>query len=381
MKLKHEAKVGVFVLVSLIILAFLILWINRFEVSAKMNIYAKFEDAGTLGSGANVLYRGVNAGSVESIAISKDQQHAIVHIKITNDKIHLYKGSTATIVDKGFTGSKALIITPPKTIADKELIKDGDVLPGKQSFNYEEMQKLLTDLIEKDRFKNMIIETEFFLENINNLADDMEAFLANANDIMGNENKKELESLIKNANILSRDLQTTSNELNQILTDDKFKNDVKSAVSSTDKAMKQFDKTVEKTDKVVEDTEVLVSKADELVNKTYVTVEKLETTVEKADNTINNPEMHGSIRDAMKNVSDVMSDLKGFTGDPETQKSLKDYKTTLTSFQCFSEGMSRTFSKRFLIPRMTLGRPGKSLSECFAPSEETTKEEQKEIDE
>jgi ABC-type transporter Mla subunit MlaD len=362
---KHVIKVGSFVILSIIILIFVIFWINRFEMAPSQKFYARFDDAGTLGTGASILYRGVKAGNVSNITITENQKYALVHISITNQNIELLEGSTATIVDKGFTGTKALIIEPPEVVEGKKQLKPGAVILGKKSFNYEEIQKLLARLAEGKKLENLVAEGEQFLVGANDLIDDVELFLAKFNTLLDAETIHKLDHLLADATTLTADMRRTSSALNEIFGDRKFSNDVKEAAQTTNVAMKNLNTAVDKSEKVINDADQLVNKTTNLVDKTNVTVDNIDKIIIDVDNTINNPELRDSIKGAMNNISDVMIEIKELTADPGLKDGLKGIAEDFGSLRCFTDGMSRTFSKRFLLPKMIFGKPGESLERCY----------------
>lgn len=357
MNIKHELKVGLFIIGSIFILIFVILWLHKFDMSSYIYIDARFKDTGALSIGSSVLYRGVKAGIVDNIVISPDEEYALVKIRITNKDINVYEGSTASVIDKGFTGTKVLSINPPKTLKGKRKLVNGDVIEGLNAFNIEQIQKLLTELAEEGKIDDMINDTHDLVRTSKNLTTKMGKLIDKTNEYMTDENEEKFNEFVQKTTRMASALDRTSNKLDKILDNKKLGKDLTESIASTGEAMKELKNVVEKSDKIVNNIDKTINNIDETVNK--------------FDDTINNDELHGSLKNSLSKVSDVMGDIRNITGDKGLQENLKETiknsNNSISRLNCFSTELSNTLSKRFLIPRMLLGRPGKNLTKCTTP--------------
>ncbi|MEW5820184.1 MAG: MlaD family protein [Cyanobacteriota bacterium] len=361
MKLQHEIKVGLFIIASIALLVYVILWLHKFDMSSYLQISARFKDVGTLSIGSSVLYRGVKAGTIYDIVISKDQEYALVKINITNKEIKIYEGSVASVVDKGFTGTKALAITPPDNITDKKVLTKGAIIEGRRSFTLDEFQRTLTKLSDEFTLEEIIREMHLLLKNTNDLTGKLDTLADNTETVLNQESGQKLNKFLEDTTKLSRSLEVTSKHLNNIIGDKKVSTNIKQSIANTNQAMQNLNKVVDKS-------EIIVDKTGTLVDKSSNTVDNLNNTVTNLDNTINNPDLHGSLRENMQKMSEILTDVQDITGDKEIKSDLKEIiKTSNESIQrlnCVGKGLSSTLSKRFLLPRMMLGTPGKSLNSC-----------------
>jgi phospholipid/cholesterol/gamma-HCH transport system substrate-binding protein len=127
-KANLELVVGVFVLLGLACLAYLAVNLGKMEIYGEgYNIYANFNNASGLKTGAAVEVAGVEVGRVAAIQITPQYQ-ARVSMKLhTGVKIH--NDAIASIRTKGIIGDKfvklspgnsAKIIPPGGTIIDTE---------------------------------------------------------------------------------------------------------------------------------------------------------------------------------------------------------------------------------------------------------------------
>jgi ABC-type transporter Mla subunit MlaD len=356
MRFEHEVKVGAFVLLSLFLIVFVIMWLHKFDMASHLRISARFISSGTLSKGATVLYRGVKAGTVESITLSPDENYSMVNLNITNKDVNVYDGSTAIILDKGFTGTKVLSIQPPADLSGKKRLKSGDVIEGGDCFTYEDLQSLLAKLSKSGTLEGFVVDSRVLIRNTTLLTDKLDILTSKFNKIITDDNSKELTLLLSNMNELSVNMNYTSIRLNEILKDKNIPGDVRKAVSSTQSAMTSFKNVLDKS--------------SDLVDKSKVAVSDINKTVSNLDETLNNPELKGSVRGSMQKMSDVLDDIREITGDSEVKKNLKgsliESKESLSSLSCLGYELSSTLSKRFLIPRMTFGSPGKDMKKCFS---------------
>lgn len=354
MKFKHELKVGIFILASITLLAYVILWLHKFDMSSYLDISAKFDDAGTLSTGSNVLYRGVKAGTVDDITISEDGQYAMVDISITNNKVVLHEGDEAYILDKGFTGTKVVAIQPSKDYKSRKILVSGDVIEGMSASALDEIQKSINNLSDEMTFESVLLDLHHLLANTNELTIKLDNLIAKSECLFDETNEINVNDFIKDVTLVSRNINTTSTHLNKILSNKKLSKEVRSSISSTNEAMDKFSKVADKT--------------EILVDKTSNTVDNLDTTVTKLDKTINDPNLHGSLRTSMEKMSTILTDIKEITGNKEVQTNLKDAiretNEGITRLNCVGKELSETLSKKFLIPRMMLGQPGKNLGKC-----------------
>lgn len=361
MKFKHEIKVGIFILASIALLSYVILWLHKFDMSSYLNISARFEDAGTLNIGSNVLYRGVKAGIVEDITISNDGKYAMVDINITNKKVLIHEGAEAYILDKGFTGTKVVAIQPAKDFKTSRVLVSGDVIEGMSASALDEIQKSINNLSDEMTFESVLKDLHHLLENTNELTIKLDKLIAKSENLFDKKNDTNLHNFIKDVTLVSRTLNTTSTHLNKILSNKKLSNDVRSTISSTSITMEKFSNVADKT-------ETLVDKTSNTVDKLDTTVNNIDTTVNKLDQTINNPDLHGSLRDSMQKMSNMLTDIREITGNKEIQSNLKgtikETNEGITRLNCLGKELSTTLSKRFLIPRMTIGKPGKNIGKC-----------------
>jgi len=354
MNLQHEVKVGIFLLLSISALIFSILWLNNFEIASTMHIYAKFKDAGPLGEGTRVIYRGVDVGKVKEINLSQDGQYAMLDISVNNKKIRFPKMSTATIIDKGFTGTKVVAIVPPEKLDSNGFLLNNDIIEGKKSFTFEELQKLLAKKSEDGAIENIIDNADLLLKNSTKLTHQLDQVFLKLDNFTSKKNVTKLNLLVNNIITLSENMNKTSRLLNNLLTDNTVAKDLKTTMTSAQTAFTSLNTITNKTGKFLDSSKDTVSNFNSVLQNT--------------DKTLNSSK--GSLKDSLEKMSDILIDIKSITGDDNIKQNFKSLiQNTDNAFikvNCVSSELSKSLSKGFLIPRMLFGNPGKNLGKCVS---------------
>jgi phospholipid/cholesterol/gamma-HCH transport system substrate-binding protein len=111
-KIDLELAVGFFVLIGILSLGYLSIKLGRLEFfsEGRYIVYANFEKAGGIKSGAVVEIAGVEVGKVKSIVLDKDYQ-ATISLLINKD-VKIQEDAIASIRTKGLIGEKYIEISP-----------------------------------------------------------------------------------------------------------------------------------------------------------------------------------------------------------------------------------------------------------------------------
>lgn len=111
-KIDTELSVGIFLLIGLLALGYLSIKLGKMEVigSSGYSVYAKFDKAGGVKSGAVVEIAGVQVGKVKDVVLDKDYQ-ALMEFSI-REGIQIQDDAIASVRTKGLIGEKYILITP-----------------------------------------------------------------------------------------------------------------------------------------------------------------------------------------------------------------------------------------------------------------------------
>jgi len=130
-KVSTETVVGLFVLAGIICVGYLTIRLGKMEIlgSNTYTVYGRFESVTGLTSGASVEMAGVQIGQVADITLDKEQQVAVVAMKIEKG-IKITDDVIASIKTAGLIGDKFIKLTPG---GSDLLLKDGDMITETES--------------------------------------------------------------------------------------------------------------------------------------------------------------------------------------------------------------------------------------------------------
>jgi phospholipid/cholesterol/gamma-HCH transport system substrate-binding protein len=109
-----ELSTGLFVLLGFAALFFLVTQITNRELSVNGNsyeVYAHFENIGSLKPGAAVSIAGVTVGRVESITFGQKVYKAVVRMRINSQYNKIPTDSDASIMTSGLLGGQYIGLT------------------------------------------------------------------------------------------------------------------------------------------------------------------------------------------------------------------------------------------------------------------------------
>ncbi len=111
-KFDAELSAGLFLLIGIFALAFISIRLGKLEVFGRgdYTLYAEFEKAGGIKTGASVEIAGVDVGKVKSVRLDKNYE-AMVALLIS-DKVKIQEDAIASVKTKGLIGEKYISISP-----------------------------------------------------------------------------------------------------------------------------------------------------------------------------------------------------------------------------------------------------------------------------
>ena len=140
----NNVRLGIFALTGLItlIFAFYMIGKNKTIFGGNFEIRARFSNANGLIKGNNVLYSGIQAGTVKSVAMIND---TTIEVTLSIDrkvKSFIHKNAVAFIGTEGLMGNKIVHILPSKGKSQKVI--DGDLLPTRKIASIDEILETLS---------------------------------------------------------------------------------------------------------------------------------------------------------------------------------------------------------------------------------------------
>lgn len=121
-----EITVGIFVLIGIICIGYLTIRLGKMEWIGDdyYSVNAKFESISGLKTGASVEIAGVQIGKVGSIFLEKEEQVAVVKMKVQKGVV-LTDDVIASIKTAGLIGDKYIKLTPG---GSDEILNSGDTI-------------------------------------------------------------------------------------------------------------------------------------------------------------------------------------------------------------------------------------------------------------
>jgi phospholipid/cholesterol/gamma-HCH transport system substrate-binding protein len=149
-----ELRVGLFLNlgIALVTVAVLLLGAEQSFITKSKTYKIILDNAAGLGTGAKVLIGGIQAGSVESLDLSKDDRRVKVRVSILDKYENAVRGDTeAELTTEGLLGDKVLSLNAGDP--QKPIISEGGTIPTRQS----------TD------FAHVVDKSDIFLTHLNEL--------------------------------------------------------------------------------------------------------------------------------------------------------------------------------------------------------------------
>lgn len=141
---ENNIKLGVFVLAGLmaLILAFYMIGKNHNMFGSNFVVKARFSNLNGLVEGNNVLFSGIQAGTVKSVSLINDTTIEVTLLIDNKIRSYIHKNATASIGTEGLMGNKIVNIIPsPGTSA---VVEEGDLLVSQKIINTDEMLQTLS---------------------------------------------------------------------------------------------------------------------------------------------------------------------------------------------------------------------------------------------
>lgn len=140
----NNIKLGAFVLSGLVLLifAFFIIGRNSNIFGNDFKLKVRFSNLNGLTEGNNVLFSGLQAGTVKEIELINDSTIEVTMQINSKVKSFINKNAVAAVGTEGLMGNKVINISPTKGVSQK--VGEGDVLQAKNIANMDEIIEKLS---------------------------------------------------------------------------------------------------------------------------------------------------------------------------------------------------------------------------------------------
>jgi phospholipid/cholesterol/gamma-HCH transport system substrate-binding protein len=318
-----QVRVGIFVLLAIVILVFLVLNasgdINPF--SSKLHLKARFQDANGLREGSEVRLAGVRVGKVDKITllppsdvpnIPRVEALMTIDSKIdgrpTNERIR--SDSTAQQGSPSLLGNEMLInITPGSAVGQP--VKDYDILPSSSSNTVNDFATSGTDLAQRlsklsDEIQGIVHDVKEGKGTVGRLFTDeamynnLNATIRETEDVMrlvrsGNGSAGRFvndPALYNNANEIAIQLRTIAEDLRagrgtagKLLTNDELYNRINRTADRFDRSVEQINGMIAEIN-AGHGTLGKLIRDEQVYNDAHAAIARFNTTAERIDNMV-----------------------------------------------------------------------------------------------
>ena len=141
---ENNIKLGVFVLAGLIVVmvSFYMIGNNTSMFGSSFVLKARFNNLSGLMEGNNVLFSGIQAGTVKSIEIINDTTIEVSMLIDSKVKAYIHNNAEAAVGTEGLMGNKVVNIQPVK--GNSPIVKNGDLLVAQKLTSMDEMLQTLS---------------------------------------------------------------------------------------------------------------------------------------------------------------------------------------------------------------------------------------------
>jgi phospholipid/cholesterol/gamma-HCH transport system substrate-binding protein len=284
----------------------------------------------------DVHYRGYDVGDVTDVKLSKSQKHINFYVTINYKGLKLPTNSEIRFKTENIYGTRYLDVKYPEKPSG-EFIKDGDKVDGKEA--YERIDEYLIESISS-------AESKKIFQNLSDITDILNTSLKNK------DNNKLL-------NQSAGDLAIILENLKSITQDPNFKKDIKSTIKYSSSSMKNVDEIL--NNKEIKET-IIQSPAS--VNKTMKDIGQMTESMSKVSGIL--PDVNKNLDNVNNLLTDSNANLCTINTKVPTipQSLVENAETLVVKTNCLECELSKILSKRFLIPRLIFGNPGKSFRTC-----------------
>lgn len=284
----------------------------------------------------DVHYRGYDVGDVTDVKLSQSQKHINFYVTIHYKGLKLPTNSEIRFKTENIYGARYLDIEYPQKPSGK-FIKDGDKVDGKEA--YERIDEYLIESISSS-------ESQKIFQNLSDITDIINISLKNK------ANKKLLDKSAGDLAIILEDLKS-------ITRDSSFKKDLKSTIKYSSSSMKNVDEILSRQE--IQET---IIQAPTSVKETQKNIEEMTDSMSKVSKIL--PDVNQNLGCVNTLLNDANGNLCTINTKVPTipQSLVENAETLVVKTSCLECELSKILSKRFLIPRLIFGNPGKSFGNC-----------------
>ena len=302
--MSNEAKVGGFVVVSLIIFVYTFITVANKQLAGEKVAYKTyFTFAAGLDPGTAVRFGGLKAGVVEEVRSWEEDQTKVEVIFEMRGDIPVNTDSVAKLASLSALGQNYLEITTGSIEAPR--IDPGGIIKSEEAVTVDDIMQKFANLA--DTATDMM---EDMRGDITRITERAEVLLNNLNEITGEKNRESMEQLLENANEMMAEQRPKINRITDQVTEmlvkaDRLLVDFQAVAEQTKATVANANRTLDET------REPLKSNLVELeatLKQTRRTLEDIQAIVVVNESNIN--EMLENLRVSSQNLKEMSDELR-----------------------------------------------------------------------
>ena len=302
--MSSEAKVGAFVVVSLIVFVYTFITVaNKQLAGEKVTYKTYFTFAAGLDPGTAVRFGGLKAGVVEEVRSWEEDQTKVEVIFEMRGDIPVNTDSVAKLASLSALGQNYLEITTGSIEAPR--IDPGGIIKSEEAVTVDDIMQKFANLA--DTATDMM---EDMRGDITRITERAEVLLNNLNEITGDKNRESMEQLLENANEMMAEQRPKINRITDQVTEmlvkaDRLLVDFQAVAEQTKATVANANRTLDET------REPLKSNLVELeatLKQTRRTLEDIQAIVVVNESNIN--EMLENLRVSSQNLKEMSDELR-----------------------------------------------------------------------
>jgi phospholipid/cholesterol/gamma-HCH transport system substrate-binding protein len=186
-KKSSEMWVGIFVVIGIIILVFMTLKIEKFQIGREAGylLHIYFDSAAGLDKNASVRVAGVRVGNVEKVLLDQGKAKVTFHLP---NRITIYKDAKAYLKSEGFLGEKYVEIAPG-TPGNQKVEPNGVIEQGAPPADVEQ-----------------------FLSSMSAVGEDLKGVIKPLGDVLKSIEPKKVEQIVNNVDKFSGQLTSLAKD-------------------------------------------------------------------------------------------------------------------------------------------------------------------------
>ena len=295
--MSSEAKVGGFVVVSLIIFVYTFIRVaNKQLAGEKVQYKTYFTFAAGLDPGTAVRFGGLKAGVVEEVRSWEEDQTKVEVILEVRGDIPINTDSVAKLASLSALGQNYLEITTGSIEAPR--IEPGGIIQSEEAVTVDDIMQKFGNLA--DTATDMMEDMRGDMARITERA---EVLLNNLNEITGEKNRESMEQLLENANEMMAEQRPKINRITDQVTE---------MLVKADRLLVDFQAVAEETKATVANANRTLDETREPLKSNLV---ELEATLKQARRTLEDIQAivvvnEGNINETLENLRVSSQNLK-----------------------------------------------------------------------